>query len=677
MSLVTHGLATLLLFCAVVCKTAAQISVSPDTLKSSLRGVTVSGRKVRTFLDSSGGTSIVNMEMMHEMPRILGNADPLRYAQTLPGVQTNSEYNAGLHIQGCDNAHNQVSIGGIPIYNAAHLLGFFSIFNSTHFHSMQLTKTGHGAAAPNRLGGIVDMRHSDSLCQATSGYLSVGPMSSQGTLRLPLGRNSSLTLSSRAAYLNLLYSQWLKFEDETMRYFFHDHNITHTLKLSERDMLRTDFYYGGDDVGYNDDTYSMKTKLKWSNTMASLHWQHSGDGGAETGQTIYYTGYRNRFNLNQPTTMVRLDSHIYDFGYKGSLKYGRSELGADLMWHNILPQTPYVDGVISHDNKEAEAQHALETSLYATTTLPLASRSALTLGLRYTFFGCGDSRRHSIDPSAALAFTLSPASTLTLSTGIKHQYLFKTGFSDVGLPTEFWLASGEGRKPQYSYNVSLLFDTYLQSKTWHISAETYYKRLLHQIEYIGNVYDFIFSDYELDNVLLYGSGYNYGLNLLVERRKGRLTGWVGYSFGRAWRRFPGTEYDGRYPASHERIHEVNAVATYRVGKHWSFGSSFVSATGTPYTGAKRFYLINQNVITEFGSHNGSRVPAYMRLDLSANYDFNCKKGRQSGINLSLYNATGHKNALLYRLKIREDKYGYRPFNFILKILPSVNYYYRF
>ena len=673
----THRLATILLFCAVVCETAAQISVSSDTLKGSLHGVTVSGRKVRTFLNSFAGTSVVNMEMMHEMPRILGNSDPLRYAQTLPGVQTNSEYDAGLHIQGCDNAHNQIGIGGIPIYNAAHLLGFFSIFNSSHFHSMQLTKTALGASSPNRLGGIVDMQHADTLTRTSGGYLSVGPMSSQGTLRMPLGKRSSLVMSARAAYLNLLYSQWLKFEEETMRYFFHDYNLTHTLRLSDRDLLRTDFYYGGDDVGYDDNTYSMKTKLKWNNTMASLHWQHRGTNGTETGQTVYYTGYNNHFNLNQPTTRVQLKSHIRDIGYKGRLKAGGSELGADITWHDILPQTPYVSGVIIHDNAGEDAQHALETSLYATTTLPLFSRTALTLGARYNFFGCDDSRRHSLDPSMVLAFTLSDASTLTFSAGIKHQYLFKTGFSEAGLPTEFWLASDKERKPQYSYNASVLFDTYLCGKAWHISAETYYKRLFHQIEYIGNVLDFIFTDYQIENVLICGNGYNYGLNLLVERRKGRLTGWLGYSLGRAWRRFPGTEYSGRYPASHERIHELNAVATYRLGKRWSFGSSFVAASGTPYTGARRFYLINQNVITEFGKHNGSRVPAYMRLDLSANYDFKCRKGRQSGINLSLYNATGHKNALMYRLKIHNDKYGYRPFNFILKILPSINYYYRF
>lgn len=676
MRLAVKSLLLLYVSCAAA-TSAAQETQQPDTLKGTLRNLTVSGRKVRSFLSGAEGNSIISMEMMQEMPRILGNADPMHYAQLLPGVQTNSEYDAGLHIQGCDNSHNQIGIAGVPLYNVAHLLGFFSVFNPTHFSSMQLSKSAHTSDCPNRLGGTVDMRHHDSLFTKTGGDLSVGPMSSQGTLRMPVGRNSALTLSARAAYLNLLYSQWMKIDDEQMRYYFSDYNLTFTTHADSRNTLTADFYYGGDDVSYDDDTYNMKTSLKWSNIMGALHWQHKGEGFS-VGQCIYYTGYRNHFSLGQTNLSVSLKSDISDIGYRSRLDFGNTTVGADFAWHSMQPQNPTTGGLLQHNGGDVPRQHATETSLYASHRLPLGRRVLLAAGLRANLYTCGGSGTFaSADPSASVAVKTSPHSTLTLSGGVRHQYLFKTGFSDVGLPTEFWMPADNNHRPQYSYDTSLLFETTLGGKAWRITAEAYYKRLMHQIEYEGNVFDFIYSDYDINNILLHGNGHNYGLNLMAERRKGRLTGWISYSVGRAWRRFPGTRHEGRYPASHERIHELNAVATLRLNRRWSFGATFVAASGTPYTGAERFYMISTNIITEFGPYNGRRVSPYMRLDLSACYDFRCRKGRRSGINLSVYNVTKHNNPLFHRLKIYEDRFAYKEFSFILDIMPSVNYYYSF
>lgn len=649
---------------------------SADTLSRALENLNVKGRRVRSFLTDIKGSSAVSMEMMEQMPRILGNADPMHYAQLLPGVQTNSEYDAGLHIQGSDNSHNQAGIEGVPLYNVAHLLGFFSVFNATHFSYMHLQKTARASDSPNRLGGTVDMRNRDDRPDAAGGDLSVGPMSSQGTLRIPVGSRSSITLSARAAYLNLLYSQWLKIDDSQMRYSFCDYNLNYTVHADDRNTIWADAYYGNDDVGFDDDTYEMDASLKWSNAMGALHWRHEGTK-ATFEQCAYYTGYRNRFRLGQTNVSVRLSSDISDIGYKGRLTSGPMTVGADIVWHSIQPQNPQTEGVLSRAGGNEPRQSAVEASLYADRQQPLGDKATITFGLRTTLYRCGDRTFAGADPIVSAALHTSPYSTLTLSGGVKHQYIFKTGFSDVGLPTEFWMASDAAHRPQYSYNASLLFETSLRGKAWRISAEAYYKRLMNQTEYEGNVFDFIYSDYDLDNMLLHGNGHNYGLNLMVERRKGRLTGWISYSVGRSLRHFPGTRYDGWYPASHERIHELNAVATLKAGRRWSFGATMVAASGTPYTAAEKFYMISTNVITEFGEHNGRRVPPYMRVDVSASYDFRVRKGRKSGINLSVYNLTRHSNPLFYRLKIYNGRFANKPFNFILNIMPSVNYYYSF
>ena len=162
-----------------------------DTLNHyQLQDVEVKGKRLRSHLKALDDASIVDMSLMDYMPRILGNADPIHYAQLLPGVQTNSEYDAGLHVQGCDNSHNYVSLDGVPIYNATHLLGFFSIFNASHFSEMSLTKSSTSASFPNRLGGSVDMLtptwiYGEDSLQANGkhGEIAVGPMSSQGTVK--------------------------------------------------------------------------------------------------------------------------------------------------------------------------------------------------------------------------------------------------------------------------------------------------------------------------------------------------------------------------------------------------------------------------------------------------------------------------------------------------------------
>ena len=212
---------------------------------------------------------------------------------------------------------------------------------------------------------------------------------------------------------------------------------------------------------------------------------------------------------------------------------------------------------------------------------------------------------------------------------------------------------------------------------YHFTVETYYKRLYHQQEYSGNVFDVLYSSYDLQSMLLHGQGYNYGINLLVEKRKGKLTGWLSYAWGRAMRRFSDRGYQGWYPANHERPHELNMVATYQLNSHWSFGATYVFASGTPFTAPRKFYLLNENLISVFDEHNANRLNPYMRLDLSVNYDFRQRQGRRSGINLSVYNVTMYDNDIYYRLKIYQDRFAAMPFRFLLSIMPSINYYYHF
>lgn len=662
-----------------------------DTLNHyGLQAVEIRGKRLRSQLREIEGTSIISMSLMDEMPHILGNADPLHYAQLLPGVQTNSEYDAGLHIQGCDNSHNYVSLGGAPVYNAAHLLGFFSIFNAGHFTEMSLQKSPVSASFPNRLGGRVDMltptwlAAEDSLSVgAVHGELSVGPMSSQGTLRLPVGKRSLLLLSARAAYLNLLYSKWLEVDGDEVKYDFSDYNLSYITQLDDANVLKIEGYWGYDNMKIGQASYGLQGKLKWDNTMAALHWySRSKDGLNEGGkdwsmeQMVYYSRYANRLNVGEYSFQVGMRSFIFDLGYKGNFSWGRWRMGAEVVRHQLLPQDIGITGNLANYQTDAHHQLATEASVYLQYCQPLGEKLLMEMGARVSGYHCQKSF-YRVMPHLKFNYDLSPSAKLNLNLGIRNQYLFQTGFSSAGLPTEFWFAADKNHRPQYAYHAALQGEFWFAEKEYRLSVETYYKWLMNQIENNSNMFDILFSSYSFDGSLLHGKGYNYGLNLLLEKRRGKLTGWLSGSLGRAMRKFDGEQYQEWYPAGHERIYELNAVATYRINRRVSLGSTYVLASGTPYTKVNYAYLMSGNLVTEYGPHNGDRVKPYMRLDLSVSYDFATKGKVRSGINFSLYNVTMHGNDLFYRIKVYDNHVRYNAFKFLMPIMPSINYYCKF
>ena len=662
-----------------------------DTLNHyGLQTVEIRGKRLRSPLREIEGSSIISMSFMDEMPHILGNADPLHYAQLLPGVQTNSEYDAGLHIQGCDNSHNYVSLGGAPVYNAAHLLGFFSIFNAGHFTEMSLQKSPVSASFPNRLGGRVDMltptwlAAEDSLWMGgVHGELSVGPMSSQGTLRLPIGKRSLLLLSARAAYLNLLYSKWLEVDGDEVKYDFSDYNLSYITQLDDANVLKIEGYWGYDNMKIGQASYGLQGKLKWDNTMAALHWYSRSRHGEnerrknwQMEQMVYYSHYANRLNLNEYSFQVGMRSFIFDLGYKGNFSWGRWRMGAEVVRHQLLPQDIGITGNLANYQTDAHHQLATEASVYLQYCQPLGEKLLMEMGARVSGYHCQKSF-YRVMPHLKLNYVLSQSAKLNLNLGIRNQYLFQTGFSSAGLPTEFWFAADQNHRPQYAYHAALQGEFWFAEKEYRLSVETYYKWLMNQIENNSNMFDILFSSYSFDGSLLHGKGYNYGLNLLLEKRRGKLTGWLSGSLGRAMRKFDGEQYQGWYPAGHERIYELNAVATYRINRRVSLGSTYVLASGTPYTKVNYAYLMSGNLVTEYGPHNGSRVKPYMRLDLSVSYDFATKGSVRSGINFSLYNVTMHGNDLFYRIKVYDNHVRYNAFKFLMPIMPSINYYCKF
>ena len=258
-----------------------------DSLYMYLDSTTVVSEKhSSTFRHTSDGLMKIDMKLMQSLPKILGNTDPMHFVKLLPGVQTNSENDSGIHIQGCDAAHNEMCVAGVPLFGVNHMLGLFSIFNPEHYSQMSFS---HSTSA-SRLGGMLRMELPDTLSRKVSGNVSVGIMSSQGTVGLRIRDRSHLKVSARRSYLNLLYGRWLTLNDSPLKYGFGDYNLTYIWDSGKQDRVWIDGYFGRDKAGMDEKSYDIGVGLTWGNYMGALHWAHKGDAISHR-HSLYSSGY--------------------------------------------------------------------------------------------------------------------------------------------------------------------------------------------------------------------------------------------------------------------------------------------------------------------------------------------------------------------------------------------------
>lgn len=643
-----------------------------------LDSVVVSAKRHTAALKQAmPGTYSWNMQQLDFLPKIFGNADPIHYTQMLPGIQTNSEYRSGINIDGCDNSHNAVTLSGVPVYNVGHLLGFFSIFNGTHFKSMNIKRSATGGEYPNRIGGTLDMIPFFNDADSLEGEFSVGLISSQGTIRTPINKRTSATISLRGSYMNLLYGNWLKTDEAQINYSFLDANISIVHKLDEQNRLAVDLYYGLDNAKFSESHYLANIKARWGNNMGAVHWLHNAQGW-NTHATLYTTDYHNRFSLQMEESQGNMPSSITDLGLNIATTKNKLSFGGNATIHLIKPQTIYANNYYADISSVCNRQKATEASVYANWKQPLTASLNIDAGTRFTLWHIGNNNFKSINPSLTLQYDNNHGLKMSAGWFMRHQYLFQTGFSDAGLPTEFWMSADKENKPQYCNGFSAGVSMYLFRRVLQLSADVFYRRLYNQIEYSGSLLDCLNASYTLNDYLLHGNGRNIGFNIMIQKCAGAITGWISYTFTKARRTFNEEGHDATYPANHERPHELNAVMAWSPGRHWTLGATLVFASGTPFTAPVSASLLNGNIIANYGRHNANRLGGYGRTDLSVSYKWKTRHVKEHGVNISIYNATAHRNDLFYRIRTKKDgSFALRPVTFMVDVLPSVSYYCKF
>lgn len=650
------------------------------TISKELNEVNVIQQKTQSIVEQRGNKMVVDMSVISQMPKFLGTSDPVRYLQSLAGISTNNETSVGIHIQGCDDYQTLTSINGAPIYYPNHLLGLYSTFISPHFSTMTVEQSEHRGTMENRVGGLVNLE-TQHLQPARFGLEgNIGLISSDATLTIPCGKKSALWLSGRASYINLLYGKWLRIEDIDLGYNFWDTNLTYAIHPTEKDEIVLTGFFSRDKINIagNQD---FGVGIHWHNIIGSAYWNHSLRSG-NWRTSVSYSSFDNNIAVNALASTVNTQAPWASLDAKNRLT---KRLRDDVILNTSIDYTHYfyqplqftADGSIGvMDFPDIKPlQHAEEASLGVDLQHLVNEYFSYYAGLhtslfynQKTFWAC--------NPRITFQFIPFENHQISLHGGCYTQYFHKAGLIGGGLPTDFFMLADTTLAPERAISTSLRYSASFLNKKWTLQAEAYFKQLYGVVESMGNIVQLINIGFDYEKYLITGAGRNYGLNLMLQKNTGVLTGYITYTLEWARRQFP--QLDGTdkyiYAASHERRHDLNIVLNARFAKRWTVGAQFVLASGLPYTQVEEAYILNGNLICRYSTFNGAHLPLYNRLDLSCSCDIIKTPEHELGINLSLYNVYCHKNAqfVVYRETL-EPIYG----TSLTTIIPSISIYGKF
>lgn len=646
-----------------------------------IKEVIVTAATSPSFHTQTDGRIYWDIQSLEHLPHLFGSADPIRFLQLLPGVSTNNDYSSGLYIQGCAASHTLVDIMGAPVFNASHMLGLFSVFNNSHFRGMALVQNRHDASFGNRIGGHLTFYPLDSVASAPHLNLTAGLIESSGTLTIPTGSKSTIYLSGRGSYLNLLYGNMLKLDGSEVEYGLQDYNIGYVYKPDQTQKTSLNIYHGRDRFKFWSTDIQGTNDLAWQNTAISLDWNKHFKPFVLT-QTAYISHNQNDFDLELNAINIQIDASVTQAGYKNVFEWQNHQTawkaGAEYAFTSVHPLNYITRSSHIEARSHSQTVTGHDANLFINADNLIGNHFRIKSGLRGTLFAGSHKIFCAIDPRLTFSWYPDRNQEVFFHYGIYHQNLHQIALSNGGLPIDYWTISSADFKPERSHSLCLGYLNHFCNGRYEFSAEIYFKHLSSQKEFYGSIIDFFSSnDNRLEDMLLSGKGRTYGLNLMLKRNKGQLTGWISYTLGKSERRFRELEPEHWFDAAFDRRHDLNIVANYKLNSHWSLGGDFVYASGTPYTASKNIYIINNNLVNEYGSHNGAHLPPTHRLDLSATYHFTRRNRLQHSLNLSVYNVYFHRNVLFQYMGYWKDHYGKKSVYSLCRALPSIGYTIKF
>ncbi|MFT3679381.1 MAG: TonB-dependent receptor [Ferruginibacter sp.] len=665
--------------------------------ENSLQEVVISTKKESDNISkASMGTEVLNMKLASKIPVVFGEKDLVKTIQLMPGIKSNGEGTNGFSVRGGATDQNLVLLDEAPVYNASHLLGIFSTFNSDAIKDATIIKGNSPAQFGGRLSSVLDvkMKEGNNKNYQVSG--GIGLISSRLTVEGPIQKDrSSFIISGRRTYADLFAK--LSPDMKDIKLYFYDLNIKANLAVNDKNKIFFSGYFGKDVLAA-----STIFGSKWGNATGTLRWNSVLSSKLFSNTSFIYSNYDFNVGFKSDGSETNFNSHIKDLNLKQDFTlYANTSntlrFGFNAIQHTITPTKAGVTG-IANDKK---SRKGLENAVYISNSYKTTGRINIDYGLRFSFYNVlgGDTYNiyqqnqlvdsvklasgkigktyYNLEPRFSLNYRLNDNTSFKIGYARNTQNLHLMSNSTGGSPTDAWIGNSYNIKPGIADQVSIGYSKNFSGNAFELTAEAYYKALQHQVDYrdgadINTVPD-------IESELLFGKGRAYGLEILLKKKKGKLTGWIGYTISKTERKINGINNGQWYNAKQDRTHDLSVVGVYTLSKKWTLSGTFIYSSGNAVTFPTGKYILNDMVIYQYGSRNGDRMPATHRLDFSATYEKLSKKKYQSSWSFGLYNVYGRRNP--YSITFKENKTDPQKIDAVqtslFQWIPSVTYNFKF
>jgi hypothetical protein len=662
------------------------------------------------------GKFTLPIEQIKAIPAFLGEVDILKTIQLLPGVRNAGEGSAGIYVRGGGPDQNLILLDDAPVYNTGHLFGFFSIFNSDAIKNVSIIKGGMPAQYGGRLSSVLDISMKEGNNQKFQVEGGIGLIASRLSLQGPIKKDkASFIISARRTYIDALTKPFIKKSSQFYGsgYYFYDLNAKVNYKISEKDRVYLSGYFGRDVFDFRNGRQSLNVKIPWGNATGTLRWNHVFNKRLFGNTTAVYNDYNFTFNAAQNNFAVKLASGIRDISLKQDFDLypftgHKVKFGALYTYHKFTPSVAsgQQDSIVFKPNN-AQIKYAHEGAIYVQDDWEVNDKFKINVGLRYSGFqqigafkiyktdangnrldstvykkGQAVKSYGGLEPRLTLRYAFNDETSVKASVTRNLQYIHLVSNAGTTLPTDIWVPSTYTVKPQISWLYAAGLFKNFKDNMYETSVELYYKNMQNQIEYQEGYTPNTLEDTE--NFFTFGKGWSYGAEFFVNKTKGRLTGWVGYTLSWTWRQFDKLNFGDKYPAKYDRRNDMSIVAMYELNKKWKVSATFVYGTGNAATLPQRFYIVGGVLTQEYSRINEYRLPSYHRLDLAATLTPKRNENRKwkSEWVFSIYNAYSRQNPYF----IYFDQTG-SPLNGTLKvqakqvslfpIIPAVTWNFKF
>jgi len=656
-----------------------QVLHIPLRAQNSLEEVVVASHRRNNSNISSPqmGVEKLNMSQINQLPVVLGEQDVLKSITLMPGIKTSGEGNTGFYVRGGGADQNLILLDEATVYNAAHLLGFFSTFNSDAIKDVSIYKGGMPSEYGGRLSSVLDIKMNEGNNKKVTVQGGVGLIASRIKVEGPLVKDKgSFMISARRTYADLFLKAS---KDSTLNkstLYFYDINAKVNYRFNDKNALYLSGYFGKDVLGLQD-----VFGTNWGNATGTLRFNHVFSSKLFSNTSLIYSNYNYVIEGLDRTDGFKITSKIMDFNVKQDFQYYAAsnhalKFGLHATRHDIAPGDISTTASSSFNDKHVEHRYGYKMAAYLGDEWKVSPKLSVMYGLRLSSMlltGPGtyssydeagniiDARKYSagevvknymnLEPRFSLSYMLNEEQSIKASYNRNTQNIHLLTNSTSASPTDLYVMSSKNIKPEIADQFSAGYFRNFKDNTYEFSGELYYKNLQNQIDYKDAAQLLVNQDVE--SQLLYGSGRAYGVELFFKKKYGKFNGWVGYTLSKTERKFEGINNGNYFPATQDRTHDVSVVAIYNLNESWTLSSNFVYGTGRAVTYPTGKYNVGGHTTYSYSDRNAYRQPASHRLDIAATYTAKPGKYFTSSWTFGVYNVYAQKDP--YRIAFRDSK----------------------